>query len=126
MRISDWSSDVCSSDLAVDRQVVVVAGDLGLRHQEALLGAGAGGFGVAVLPSLEDVRQVVFRVLLRRQNRWVHAFAGMTGGGAELVIGQQRIALVVQRVAVGLHVVEPEMVGARSEERRVGKEGGRS
>src|SRR3546814_1039673 len=100
-----WSSDVCSSDL--------------LRHQEALRGAGAGGFGVAVLASLEDVRQVVFRVLLRRQNRWVHAFAGMTGGGAELVIGQQRIALVVQRVAVGLHVVEPDMVGAagvRSEE----------
>src|SRR3546814_13703321 len=35
MRISDWSSDVCSSDLAVDRRRPVVAvvdrGDAGLR-----------------------------------------------------------------------------------------------
>src|SRR3546814_20321527 len=75
MRISDWSSDVCSSDL-------------------------------------------------RRQNRWVHAFAGMTGGGAELVIGQQRIALVVQRVAVGLHVVEPDMVGAAGVGLREQQDGG--
>src|SRR3546814_9822267 len=28
MRISDWSSDVCSSDLAVSRVKVLVAGDI--------------------------------------------------------------------------------------------------
>jgi hypothetical protein len=31
---------------------------------------------------------------------------------AELVLGQQRLALVVQAPAVGLHVVEPDVVGA--------------
>src|SRR3546814_15821141 len=42
MRISDWSSDVCSSDLAFFRQVllepaqVIVLGDAGAEDEEAL------------------------------------------------------------------------------------------
>src|SRR3546814_20743826 len=31
MRISDWSSDVCSSDLVTDRLVIAVAGNAGKR-----------------------------------------------------------------------------------------------
>src|SRR3546814_1814927 len=29
MRISDWSSDVCSSDLAVDRRALLIGGGVG-------------------------------------------------------------------------------------------------
>ena len=72
--------------VAVEREVVVVGGDVGLWHEEALVGAGAFGFRSAVLPTLKDVGQV-----------------GLVGLWA---------ALVVERVAIGLHVVEPDMVGA--------------
>src|SRR3546814_7682339 len=51
MRISDWSSDVCSSDLVAD--LVGFAE----RHRDAL-GAGAGGAADAVHVGLRHVRQV--------------------------------------------------------------------
>ena len=34
------------------------------------------------------------------------------GRRPELLVGQQRLALVVERQAVGLHVVEPDVIGA--------------
>src|SRR3546814_1960186 len=45
MRISDWSSDVCSSDLARVRDPRGDRGGAGHRGQEALPGAGRGDAG---------------------------------------------------------------------------------
>src|SRR3546814_15669945 len=102
MRISDWSSDVCSSDLAaqvawtraeVCGQVcdLLVGQVLGLlRHQRVL--------AVAVAIFLQRVREVV--VVLAAELR----IAGVDG----------RVAFLAVAVHAGL---------ARSEERRVGKEG---
>lgn len=75
--------------VAVEGEVVVVAGDLGLGYQEAAVGALAPGLvlapGSVGLPASEDVGQVALVRL--------------------------RGALVVQRVAVALPVVEPDLVG---------------
>src|SRR3546814_1745752 len=47
MRISDWSSDVCSSDLAgrADRIVLELRLDLGLGQHQAMVEIGALGLG---------------------------------------------------------------------------------
>src|SRR3546814_14225794 len=39
MRISDWSSDVCSSDLLAERQVVVAQRNVDLVEQDHVVGA---------------------------------------------------------------------------------------
>src|SRR3546814_11326709 len=52
MRISDWSSDVCSSDLLVAGELVGEAGNLGNRAGQV------GGFGlVGIGPAVEAVGQ---------------------------------------------------------------------
>src|SRR3546814_20836512 len=75
MRISDWSSDVCSSDLAADVGGGAVAGspqERGrgrppqdhpihpLRHGRAGAGAGGGYFGGAGIPAGPDRKSVVW------------------------------------------------------------------
>ena len=72
--------------VAIDREVVAVAGDVGLWHEEALFGALAVGFGGAVAPAAQDVGNIVFVRLGR--------------------------AFVVQGKAVGLHVVKPDLIRA--------------
>ena len=44
--------------VAVDGEVILVVGDLGLGHEEGLLGAGARAFGVAALPTLKYIGEV--------------------------------------------------------------------
>ena len=70
--------------VAVDGEIVLVFGDLGLGDEEGLLGAGTVGLGVAVLPALQNVGEV---------------------GG--FLLGP----FVVEGEAVGLHVVEPDLFG---------------
>src|SRR5205085_1563242 len=88
-----------------DREVIVLRTDVGLRHTEALRGADTFAFSASVLrPACENVRQVVLCVFIcgewRARNR------------AELVLGKQRRALIVEAPAVGADVVEPDEVGA--------------
>src|SRR3546814_10104897 len=98
MRISDWSSDVCSSDLAG-----ADGDDVARLVGEALAGA------VAVLQrrehGAEEQHQAV-GILVVGVHRLGHQILHVAADGG-------------QRIAVG----DPEAVGAdRSEERRVGKE----
>src|SRR3546814_13698847 len=58
MRISDWSSDVCSSDLAANHVAAVQLVDVTEIHAAS-----------PVLPMLRGVLGK-FRVMARRQGRW--------------------------------------------------------
>ena len=69
----------------VDGQIIAVGGDLRLGHQERLLGAGAVLFLRQIMEPLDNIGDVI-----------------LLGFGA----------LVIQREAVGLHVIEPDVVGA--------------
>ena len=82
--------------VAVDREIVAVARDLGLGHEETLVRPRPFALRLAVPPAGEDVSKVA---LLRL-----------------------RCPLVVQRVAVRLHVVEPDV--ARASGVRLGEEAG--
>ena len=91
--------------VTVKREVVTLRRDVGLGHAEALCRARSFEFGaVALHPAREHVRQVVL---------WMLAF-GKRGPrhGAELILGQERRALVVEAPAVGVDVVEPDEIGA--------------
>src|SRR3546814_12990532 len=92
MRISDWSSDVCSSDLPVG---VDVADDAGLDTHRILQAADG------VLPALARTGDE----LLAR------------GGHRRIAVGRS------ERLVDVLDVVGDALRLARSEERRVGKEG---
>src|SRR3546814_19348558 len=69
MRISDWSSDVCSSDLALDAEVLVYPGDDLVVHVEMLpighVGDGGGAEGVqrSVALAVHPVAEAVGHVL---------------------------------------------------------------
>src|SRR3546814_18052851 len=92
MRISDWSSDVCSSDLA-------------LAGEQTGVQAAAGGHARAVAIAAE-----------RRADRTDES--DLAGAVVEAVARGHLAAVVgVERVQ------RPACVDARSEERRVGKEG---
>lgn len=73
------------SFILVDGQIIVVARNLVFRYKEALFGALTGGFSLPVMKASDNIGNVVFR--------------GWT-------------ALVVQREAVGLHIIEPNVIGA--------------
>src|SRR3546814_11788714 len=104
MRISDWSSDVCSSDLTLRevlrhgrRRVAIHSEDEDrLRERLALVKDGA---DVAMHPEWRDAETAIRATtrlmrLVRETGRRVHV----------------------------LHVTTAEEIGIRSEERRVGKE----
>src|SRR3546814_20786851 len=94
MRISDWSSDVCSSDLAQLRRV----GEL--RTARFCYDHLAGRLGVALAESLLQRR------LLRRQD-------------GDFRVGPKGRAFLED---LGLDIAEAQGERRRSEERRVGKE----
>src|SRR3546814_11851747 len=98
MRISDWSSDVCSSDLVVVHQQAFHA-----QAQQVGIGEVAEPDGAAA-----DL------VLVGR--------ADAAPGGADLAVALGRLARAVHRAVHRQD--ERDALGARSEERRVGKEGG--
>src|SRR3546814_2211666 len=87
MRISDWSSDVCSSDLALVEQALDAV-DLLLAGRD-LLGRGAVGQGD------QDVGQVVLLAGLRGQGGVHFGFADADPGLREPLpqpLGQQFVA----------------------------------
>src|SRR3546814_17146814 len=104
MRISDWSSDVCSSDLQGDR-----VGDLRLQS------------GIALLERVDDERRIVERgvrdrraLLLRRRIEFDD-------------VGRANVARTraTEAELAGEIPDQPDLPGAdatRSEERRVGQE----
>src|SRR3546814_10941906 len=91
MRISDWSSDVCSSDLVEANSFFGPLKVLATR-------------GVAFAGIVEEGRQAVARVVAPALMNYA--------------LFLEKVLLPVARDAV-------DCVGDRSEERRVGKEGGR-
>src|SRR3546814_19767433 len=119
MRISDWSSDVCSSDLVVraDREAVKVfkefVGEHGvarqLAHHDDLQAI------VAALETVGGEDLVDLARLIHRAHERNH----------DLDVGQTHFfAYVFERLALEFEA-RTERLGnvARSEERRVGKEG---
>src|SRR3546814_15927807 len=101
MRISDWSSDVCSSDLAV---------------REALVESGR-----------KDAKVIFFAEGIQDPA----AVFGTTRGLAEACGSNRVIEMPVSEngltdVAVGAALLGKRPVISRSEERRVGKEWGRT
>ena len=91
--------------VAVEGEVVSLDSDFGLGHAKALGAARAFPFAAGSLyPALQHIRQVVSGVFVDAQ--------GGLWGRAEFGFVQQGLAFVVQAPAVGLHVVEPDLIGA--------------
>src|SRR3546814_17191115 len=113
MRISDWSSDVCSSDLHVLANLAQHARDLAARRFAAL--------------ARRDV--VIARALAgpgRAAGGDRRLRAAVVGGAA--LQGERVDALGLGMVGIAVHprlqlAVLGAVGGGRSEERRVGKEG---
>src|SRR3546814_20396866 len=106
MRISDWSSDVCSSDLGI----TVVDHDAVLRYlspvHERFFGYKRGD---AIGRPVQDVIENT------RLHKVVESGAAEIGQVQEM----RDVTRVVNRVPV---LRDGQVIGARSEERRVGKE----
>src|SRR3546814_2109832 len=91
MRISDWSSDVCSSDLCLGiLQVAAAAAEVEQRQR----GAGAGAVGVAAI--LEQARQGAAERAdrARQRDRWEERRARRTDIGVlsdQQVFGAQHV-----------------------------------
>lgn len=98
--------------VAVEREVIALGGDVGFGDEEALRGAFARalrGFNIREFrfqrtPAGKDVGEVVFGVIFEGE--------GGLGDGAELFRWEEFGAFVVEGQAVGVHVVEPNVVGA--------------
>src|SRR3546814_11930425 len=111
MRISDWSSDVCSSDLRqlYPRQTAALAktkllADLPVAYQ----------YLSGVSKNASDIfRQVL---TINAMNQAMHGFAGASGTSSVDVFAQTRADIQTERTYASI------AENARSEERRVGKE----
>jgi len=89
--------------IAINAKVVALGDNVGLRHCEALRGSRAVELGRgSLLPAQEHVGQIVLHVLVGKKGR----------RRSELVFGKKRRPLVVEGKAVGLHVIEPDVVRA--------------
>src|SRR3546814_6316792 len=138
MRISDWSSDVCSSDLAVLDRVAV---DHERRLAEAQLGEIGGerlglavldrdriqddqrtGLGVAAERHLETERAnlLVQRRIEVANPRTVRLAAADEDRGAAIAVTRGAATLLATELLAGAGDIRA--LAGRSEERRVGKE----
>src|SRR3546814_14377352 len=118
MRISNWSSDVCSSDLAGDQDVHLQAEQ---AHRLLLAGFGHGGkLQVAGIDHGQRATALDFQHIVRADERGgvlVQADADRER------VERQRRDQAAEAVALAEVLVDDEAVGqARSEERLVGKE----
>src|SRR3546814_21051259 len=123
MRISDWSSDVCSSDFFRDDPelrvaIVTTAGDRFFSagwDLKAAAGGDAvdGDYGVGGFGGLQELRDLNKPVIA--------AVSGMAvGGGFELALSADLI-LATEPSSFALPEIRPgPLAAARSEERRVG------
>src|SRR3546814_18163364 len=112
MRISDWSSDVCSSDLV--RTAVVADED----HLPRLLGLHAHAQQAAAQRGALGARQCLGAAYPWRDG-------GQFGRQAFDLAAEQRADLAVGVLADDPVLAVDRKATKRSEERRVGKEGGR-
>src|SRR3546814_17874618 len=94
MRISDWSSDVCSSDL------------------------GTGGFSVLEQPEVTVTYEQRIERGGKREARLAYASRGLDLAEAQARLRRLELAQQVQRAFIDVQIA------ARSEVRRVGKGGG--
>src|SRR3546814_12400661 len=116
MRISDWSSDVCSSDLfSVPRL------KLAERSRQALAEIGNSVAGVQ-LPRLKAIEALD---LALDQHRFVE-ISGGTGVGKSAVLKHAAERIAGQANVLVLDPVSKPAGGWRSAERRVGQEGVRT
>src|SRR3546814_12068940 len=102
MRISDWSSDVCSSDLQIARLLILILARQAALHLDRLGAPREDGDAVEPLLPVEQ------RAIAR----------GLDLGGRDRLVARFQF---LQTGDVGLGFLEP-FDQARSEERRVGKE----
>src|SRR5437660_11074268 len=91
--------------IAIQAEVVPLCDDIGFGHTEALRSARSLAlFAIAVLPASKNVWQIILGVLIFREfGFWQRS---------ELAFTQQRRALVIQRPAIGINVVKPNIVSA--------------
>src|SRR3546814_15369272 len=101
MRISDWSSDVCSSDLDDDREHFVE------------------GFRDAVVGNVRQLGRVVPNAGVADQAIELSEGLDAARHGFTMAVERPNIALDADH---GIAVALPDFLQARSEERRVGKE----
>src|SRR3546814_13144329 len=114
MRISDWSSDVCSSDLGAAAALRLAYRE----HGEGLFDHLTGAFALAILDSANR------RALLAVDRMGVHGLYYAQPPGAGLVFGTTA-DMVRAHPAVGASRSRPAVsrYPFRSEARRVGEEG---
>src|SRR3546814_20751307 len=92
MRISDWSSDVCSSDLLAGRNVVFAASGDPVRDAAVSRAAKAAGIPVNV-PDRPDLSSFIMPALIDRDP----VVVGITTGGAAPVLAR-RIRAEIERL----------------------------
>src|SRR3546814_17224589 len=109
MRISDWSSDVCSSDLEKERNARAIVRPTGLRHEFAEY------FHEEVLDlQPEDVRNFLVDTSILNE---------LTTSACAAVTNSESARAMLDHVfASGLFLNATDRERSRSEERRVGKE----
>src|SRR3546814_14566948 len=132
MRISDWSSDVCSSDLSKSWEVLEILIDrlleLGVERNDHIAALGGGvigdlvGFAAAILKRGCHFVQIPTTLLAQVDSSVGGKTAINTGAGKNLVGAFHQPAFVLIDPS-SLDTLPAREVGAgRSEERRVGKE----
>src|SRR3546814_20536135 len=119
MRISDWSSDVCSSDLdVVEHREVLAEGEVLMHHADAGGDGGARRAGGQAPPEGLDAARVGDIVAEKDRHQGGLAGAVLAQQGEDLAAAQlKRDGVVGGQPAGALGDA-----GQRSEERSVGKE----
>src|SRR3546814_21072120 len=108
MRISDWSSDVCSSDLIADEQLAENA-IRAVRVQE-----------IQEMPGPHRMHRGEQQVLLARNERILRRLVPARVGRRDVIDRSQAFLIGAGNVDIG------GVLPVRSDERRVGKEGERT
>src|SRR3546814_14748378 len=107
MRISDWSSDVCSSDLLTNAEINACLGELSERNKQDILFAQAQvrNFAQHQRNSISDLEvETLPGVVLGHKNIPVNSVGCYVPGGKYPLLASAHMSVI------------------RSEERRVGKE----
>src|SRR3546814_14991635 len=119
MRISDWSSDVCSSDLGIERLAMLIDAPQEEKPHVVLIPMGAAAEKAAT-GLLADLRRagiasdMGFRGNMKKRMQRANA----SGAQFAVIIGDDELARGEAAVK--------NLQSGRSEERRVGKECGRT
>src|SRR3546814_21194337 len=118
MRISDWSSDVCASDLVELHRTLLDSEDRTLIVGVEIFGATRGNAGDVELQVVREFDPAV-------RGNAARPFRRIGGAGTGEIVGRGRAGVGLRREAggAGIIVVFGVLIGARrSEARRAGKE----